>query len=107
MQLFHSLTLLNSERPKLYTILAFLNAIGLRKSQPQHFSNAAGITKKLQSFSSSLTDPGMGGYRYTGQALIQLLVDSSTVICWTSPFVILGVLGVFCRFYSIFDGKPC
>ena len=31
-----------------------------------------------------------------------LLVESSTYICWTSPFVILGV---FCFFYSNFDGK--
>ena len=31
-----------------------------------------------------------------------ILVDSSTYICWTSPFVILGV---FCLFYSNFDGK--
>ena len=29
------------------------------------------------------------------------------VICWTSPFVILGVLGLFCHFYSIFDEKSC
>ena len=36
-----------------------------------------------------------------------ILVDSSTVIYWTSPFVILGVLGLFCGFYSIFDGKFC
>ena len=34
-----------------------------------------------------------------------MLVDSSTDICWTSPFVILGVPGLFCRFYSIFYGK--
>ena len=34
-------------------------------------------------------------------------VDYSTVICWTSPFVILGVLGLFCHFYYIFDGKSC
>ena len=33
-----------------------------------------------------------------------ILVDSSTVKCWTSPFVILGVSGLFCSFYSIFDG---
>ena len=32
-------------------------------------------------------------------------VDSSTVTCWMSPFVILEVLGLFCYFYSIFDGK--
>ena len=32
-----------------------------------------------------------------------ILVDSSTVICWTSPFVILGVSDLFCCFYSIFD----
>ena len=31
--------------------------------------------------------------------------DFSTVICWMSPFVILGVSGLFCPFYSIFDGK--
>ena len=34
-----------------------------------------------------------------------IMLDSSTVTCWTSPFVILGVSGQFCRFYSIFDGK--
>ena len=34
-----------------------------------------------------------------------ILVDSSTVICWMSPFVILGVTSLFCHFYSIFDGK--
>ena len=33
-------------------------------------------------------------------------MDSSTVICWTSQFVILGMLDLFCRFYSIFDGNP-
>ena len=36
-----------------------------------------------------------------------ILVDFSTVICMTSPVVILGVSGLFCRFYSIFDGKSC
>ena len=30
---------------------------------------------------------------------------SSSVIYWTSPFVTLGVPGLFCRFYSIFDEK--
>ena len=30
-----------------------------------------------------------------------------TVIWWMSPFVIVGVSGLFCRFYSIFDGKSC
>ena len=34
-------------------------------------------------------------------------VDSSIVICLTSPFVILGVSGLFYHFYSIFDGKFC
>ena len=33
---YNSLTLLHSERPKLYTILAFLSAIGLKKSQNYH-----------------------------------------------------------------------
>ena len=39
-----------------------------------------------------------------------ILVDSSTDIYWMSPFVILGVLVLFCSFYcfySIFNGKSC
>ena len=36
-----------------------------------------------------------------------ILVDSSTVICWMRPVVILGVSGLFCYFHSIFDGKSC
>ena len=36
-----------------------------------------------------------------------ILVDSSTVICCMSPFVILEVSGLFCPFDSIFDGKSC
>ena len=36
-----------------------------------------------------------------------ILVDSSTVICWTSPFVLSGVSGVFCRLYTFSDGKSC
>ena len=34
-----------------------------------------------------------------------ILVHSSTVICWMRPFVIIGVSGLFSRFYSIFDWK--
>ena len=34
-----------------------------------------------------------------------ILVDSSTFIFWISPFAILGVSGLFCSFYSVFDGK--
>ena len=34
-----------------------------------------------------------------------MLVDSSIVIRWTSPFVILGVSGLFCRLCSISDWK--
>ena len=34
-----------------------------------------------------------------------ILEDSFTVMCWTGPFVILGMLGLFCHFYSIFDGN--
>ena len=29
------------------------------------------------------------------------------VLCWTSRFVILWFSGLFCHFYSIFDGKSC
>ena len=36
-----------------------------------------------------------------------ILVDSSTVICWMNPIVILGVSGQFCLFYSSFGGKSC
>ena len=32
-------------------------------------------------------------------------MDSSTVLFWTSPFVILGVSGLFCCFYSIFEAN--
>ena len=34
-----------------------------------------------------------------------LLADSSTVICWTSPFVILEMSDLFYHYYSVFDGK--
>ena len=34
-----------------------------------------------------------------------ILVDSPTVICWRSPFIILGVSVLFCHFYSFFDGN--
>ena len=33
-------------------------------------------------------------------------VDDSTVICWMSPYVILGVSGLFYRLYSFSDGNP-
>ena len=38
-----------------------------------------------------------------------ILVDSPTVtcLCWTSPFVILGVSDLLCHFYSVFGGKSC
>ena len=31
--------------------------------------------------------------------------SAATVMFWTSLFVILGVSGLFCHFYSVFDGK--
>ena len=34
-----------------------------------------------------------------------ILVDSSTVVCWTSSFVIFGVSGLFCHFHKVFDGN--
>ena len=36
-----------------------------------------------------------------------ILVDSSTAIGWTSPFVILVVSALFGRLNAIFDGKFC
>ena len=36
-----------------------------------------------------------------------ILVGISTAICWTSPFVILGVSGLFSRFNSVSDAKSC
>ena len=36
-----------------------------------------------------------------------ILVGSSTVTRWTSPFVIFWMSGPFCQFYSIFNGKSC
>ena len=35
-----------------------------------------------------------------------MLVDSSNVICWTSPFFILGVPDLFNCFYSILLENP-
>ena len=35
-----------------------------------------------------------------------ILVDSSTPLCLTSLFIILGVSGLFCCLYSIFGGNP-
>ena len=35
-----------------------------------------------------------------------IMVDYSTIICWVSSFVILGVSGLFCRFYSNFEENP-
>ena len=32
-------------------------------------------------------------------------MDPSSVVYWTSPFVILGMSGLICHFYSIFDWK--
>ena len=34
-----------------------------------------------------------------------ILVDSSTVICWTISFVILGMWVLFCSFYSFFEAN--
>ena len=36
-----------------------------------------------------------------------ILVDVSTVVCLTSPFVVLGQLGLVCCFYPTFDEKVC
>ena len=36
-----------------------------------------------------------------------ILMDSLTVICWTSSFVTLGVSGLFRHFYSVLDEKSC
>ena len=34
-----------------------------------------------------------------------ILVDSSTVLCWLRPFIILGMLDLYCHFYSAFYWK--
>ena len=36
-----------------------------------------------------------------------ILVDSSTVICWTSPYVMLGGQVCFVAYILFFDGKSC
>ena len=36
-----------------------------------------------------------------------ILVDSSTVICCTSPCLNLRVSGLFCSFYLFLMGKSC
>ena len=37
---------------------------------------------------------------FTIHIMCLLVADSSTVICWMNPFVILGVSGSFCGLYS-------
>ena len=44
-------------------------------------------------------------YSFSQVDLILFKVNSSTVICWMSPFVILDVSGQIYCFYSIFDDK--
>ena len=41
--------------------------------------------------------------------LAPLLYTGRLLHCyiWTSPFLILGVSGLFCHFYFIFDGESC
>ena len=46
--------------------------------------------------------PSSYAYVHVFSFLALILVDSSIVICWSSPFVILGVSSQFCLFYSIF-----
>ena len=36
-----------------------------------------------------------------------ILVDSSTVSCLTTPFVILGLSGLFCRFLFLMENSVC
>ena len=56
--------------------------------------------------SRDLTVIGFGDtFQITITLTHTILVDSSSVLCWTSPFVILGVSGLFCCFYSIFVKK--
>ena len=47
------------------------------------------------------------GIPLLGHVLIHfILVDTSSIICWTRLFVILGRSGLFCCFYSIFMENP-
>ena len=63
-------------------------------------------TKKK--FSNSLKGNGyiFSGSNYPFSLTHCILVDSSAVICWTSPYVILGVSCLFGRFYSILMENP-
>ena len=38
---------------------------------------------------------------------LNLLYTGGPFHCWTSPFVVLGVSGLFYRLYSISGGKSC
>ena len=67
---------------------------GVRLNALRYSSNRRGCNK-------------YGSYRLFSHVCLThcILVDSSTVICWTSIFIILGVLGLFCHFHSIFRWK--
>ena len=41
-----------------------------------------------------------------GEFILSILVDSSTVICWMSPFVILGVQGLYFAFILFLMENP-
>ena len=64
-------------------------------------------TKGQYSLKISLSEKSLYDLKYVLYLTHCILVDFSTVIYWTRPFVILRVSGVFCNFNSIFDGKPC
>ena len=84
---------------------------------------AKGMLASLSNYWGGLPPPpspssyAYGRYMYLGNATAIrhnppkklthcILVNSSTVICWTSPFVILGVSGLFCPFIPFLMETP-
>ena len=70
---------------------------------PDRVSNPGPLNYESGALPTAVRGPALG---YTSRTLANcVLVDSSTVVCWSIPIAILGISGLFCRFYSIFDGK--
>ena len=111
-----SLTISQQKRKTIYVIMSlWLNDDGKAVST---FKVSSSITtnyliclilktKGQYSLKISLSEKDLYDIEYVLYSTHCILVDSSTVLYWTRPFVILRLSGLFCCFYSIFDGKSC
>ena len=87
----------------------------LNRSSAIHPSFSALMVINIIPFSTEIVEPNLtsntsetkidGRSQSESMLTHYILVDSSTVICWSICH--LWVSGLFSRFYSIFDGRYC